>query len=129
MKFIIALCGALVLNAIANLSMKIGTQGGGLTNGGPVGAIKTVLGSPVLLIGLICFGCNVFLYMYALQSKTLQISVAYPIMVGGGYAIISVSAFFLPSLNERLSAGQWVGVALILAGVLTVAFLTPAAPD
>ncbi len=125
MKFMIALCGALVLNAIANLSMKIGTQAGGLTDGGPLGAIKTVLTSPVLLIGLICFACNAFLYMYALQSKTLQISIAYPIMVGGGYAIISVAAFLLPSLHERLSMGQWIGVAMILAGVLTVALLTP----
>jgi small multidrug resistance pump len=126
MKYMIALCGALVLNAVANLSMKVGTQGGGLTENGATGAIRAILGSPVLLIGLVCFACNAFLYMYALQSKTLQISIAYPIMVGGGYAIISVAAFFLPSLQERLSPGQWVGVALILVGVLTVALLTPA---
>ena len=125
MKYMLALCGALVLNAIANLSMKVGTQGGGLGASGVAGAIKMILGSPVLLVGLVCFGCNAFLYMYALQSKTLQISIAYPIMVGGGYAIISVAAYFLPSLQERLSPGQWVGVALILAGVLTAAFQTP----
>ncbi|GJM26787.1 MAG: hypothetical protein DHS20C16_32020 [Phycisphaerae bacterium] len=126
MKYMIALCGALILNAVANISMKVGTQGGGLAENGATGAIRTILGSPVLLLGLTCFACNAFLYMYALQSKTLQISIAYPIMVGGGYAIISVAAYFLPSLQERLSAGQWVGVGLILAGVLTVALLTPA---
>ncbi len=125
MKYILALCGALVLNAVANLSMKVGTQAGGLGDNGPVGALKFIIGSPILLLGLICFACNAFLYMFALQSKSLQISLAYPIMVGGGYAIISVAAYFLPSLQERLSPGQWVGVAMILAGVITVAVMTP----
>ena len=49
-------------------------------------------------------------------------------MVGGGYAIIAITAALAPSLRERLSAGQWIGVALILAGVITVAGLTPSEP-
>jgi drug/metabolite transporter (DMT)-like permease len=46
-------------------------------------------------------------------------------MVGGGYAIIALAAYFL--LNERLATWQWIGVALILAGVMIVAMNT--APD
>jgi multidrug transporter EmrE-like cation transporter len=84
------------------------------------------LGTPILLAGLVCFGMNAFLYMFALQSKSLKISLAYPIMVGGGYAIIATVAYVAPNLKERMSVGQWVGVALILAGVLIVAGLTPA---
>ncbi len=130
MKYVVALAGALCLNAVANLSMKVGmksvAQAGGLMDGGAFGAAKAILTSPVLLGGLVCFGLNAVLYMYALQSKTLKISVAYPLMVGGGYAIIAVTAYFLPSLRERLTAGQWAGVAMIMAGVLTVAILTPA---
>ncbi len=129
MRHIIALVCALMLNAAANLAMKVGmktvSNAGSMLDGGVVGGIKTVLTSPVLLGGLICFGLNVFLYMYALQSKVLKISVAYPIMVGGGYAVIAVAAYFLPSLRERLSVGQWLGVTLILIGVITVAVLTP----
>ena len=127
MKYAVALAGALILNAVANLSMKIGAnaQSGGLMAGGIVGAVKTVLTSPVLLGGLICFGLNAGLYMYALQSSRLKISIAYPIMVGGGYAIIAVVAAVLPNLRERLTPGQWVGVVLIMAGVITVAVLTP----
>jgi uncharacterized membrane protein len=49
-------------------------------------------------------------------------------MVGGGYAIIAVVAALAPNLRERLSAGQWLGVALILIGVVLVAALTPAEP-
>ena len=130
MNYVAALVGALALNAVANLCMKIGAKGvvasGGLMASGPFGAIKSIVTTPALIGGLICFALNVFLYMYALQSKTLKISIAYPVMVGGGFAIIAVTAYLLPTLRERLTAGQWVGVLLILAGVITLAVLTPA---
>jgi multidrug transporter EmrE-like cation transporter len=130
MQYIVALSAALVLNAVANLCMKMGMKGveagGGLLAGGAVGAVRTVLTTPVLLGGLICFGLNAFLYMFALQSKTLKISLAYPLMVGGGYAIIALVAALAPNLRERLTAGQWVGVGLIMVGVIVVATLTPA---
>jgi len=132
MKYVLALGCALVLNAVANLCMKMGMKevdaGGGLMTGGLVSAVRIIITSPVLLGGLICFAANAFLYMFALQSKALKISLAYPLMVGGGYAIIAVAAALAPNLRERLSAGQWIGVLLILAGVVTVAMLTPAAP-
>ena len=131
MQHVIALCGALVLNAAANLMMKIGSarveQTGGFLAHGPVGAIRTLLTSPVLLAGLICFGLNAFLYMFALQSRTLKISIAYPIMVGGGFAIIAVTAAFWPSLRERLTPGQWIGVAFVLVGAGLIALRTPSA--
>jgi len=130
MQHVIALCVALVLNAVANLLMKMGSAkveaAGGFLAGGTVGAVRTLLSTPVLLAGLVCFGLNVFLYMYALQSKVLKISIAYPIMVGGGYAIIAITAAFWPSLRERLTVGQWLGVALVLAGVVIIAVRTPA---
>lgn len=132
MKYVVALVVALVLNAAANLMMKVGTkpvaEAGGLIKDGAVGAVVQILRSPVLLTGLICFGLNAACYMFALQSKTLKISLAYPIMVGGGYAIIVTTASFLPSLRERLTPGQWAGVVMILAGVILVAALTPSAP-
>lgn len=132
MKYVFALGCALVLNAVANLCMKMGMKevdaGGGLMTGGLVSAVRIIITSPVLLGGLICFAANAFLYMFALQSKALKISLAYPLMVGGGYAIIAVVAALAPNLRERMSAGQWIGVALILSGVITVAVLTPADP-
>ena len=128
MKYIVALCGALVLNAAANLMMKIGSakveQGGGFLQHGPAGALRALCTSPVLLLGLVCFGLNVFLYTFALSSKTLKISLAYPIMVGGGYAIIAVAAYALPMLRERLTVAQWAGVLLVLCGVFLIAFNT-----
>lgn len=128
MKYLLALIIALLLNASANLMMKAGMsrvqEGGGLLAQGLGGAVRAVLASPVLLVGLTCFALNAAFYMFALQSPTLKISLAYPVMVGGGYAIIAAAAYLW--LGERMEPGQWVGVALVLAGVIIIALKTPA---
>lgn len=122
MKYVAALMIALVLNACANLLMKIGAKAaagsGGLMQDGPAGLVPAVLRNPTLLFGLACFGLNVFFYMYALQSRSLKISIAYPIMVGGGYALIAIGARLHPGLAERLTWGQLAGVGLVLCGIL-----------
>lgn len=122
----LALVVALVLNAAANLLMKVGMTridaGGGLFKGGPVGAAAAVLTTPVLLIGLTCFALNAGFYMFALQSRTLKISIAYPLMVGGGYAIIAAVGYL--ALGEQMNTAQKIGVAMILAGVIVVATQT-----
>ena len=125
MKYIIALIIALFLNAGANLLIKIGmtsvADGGGLLKNGIPKAIKAIFTTTPLIIGLICFALNAAFYMYALQSKTLKISIAYPIMVGGGFALIAIIAKFHPALHERLTGEQLVGVALIFIGIILVA--------
>ena len=125
MNYFIALGVALILNAAANLLIKLGMKpidaSGGLFRSGTMAAISSILSSPTLLIGLACFGINVAFYMYALQSRTLKISLAYPIMVGGGYVIIAIVARFHPSLAERLTWEQVVGVGMILGGVVLIA--------
>ena len=130
MKYVFALSVDQILNACANLLMKVGMtevdDSGGLLKDGALGAVRTVLLSPVLITGLVCFALNAAFYMFALQSQTLKISLAYPVMVGGGYAIIATVAYFL--LNERMTLGQWGGVILILAGVLLIAARTSGHP-
>ncbi|MGB0714853.1 MAG: hypothetical protein ACPGXK_03190 [Phycisphaerae bacterium] len=125
MKYVIALVLALSLNAAANLLMKTGAQAlaarGGLLADGPAAAVGKILTTPALLIGLICFGLNAGFYMFALQSKQLKISIAYPIMVGGGFAVIAVLAYVLPHMKERLTSIQWGGVVLVLAGIMIIA--------
>jgi len=119
MKYYLALFAALALNATANLLLKFGIRrlGDGLLAGGALHVIPRILGNYLLVIGLGCFAANVLLYMYALQR--FQISVAYPIMVTTGFAIIVVVSGLY--LQERLTFVQWIGVALILVGVFLVA--------
>lgn len=125
MKHIIALLIALTLNAAANLLMKIGmkrvAEQGDLLDHGVFGAIRTILSSAPLMIGLVSFGLNAACYMYALQSKKLPISIAYPIMVGGGFALIVTVAAYHPALRETLNTTQMAGIALVLGGILLIA--------
>ncbi len=125
MQYVFALAIALVLNATANLLMKTGMKpieaAGGVLRDGLMTGVKTVMTSGVLMIGLACFVLNAAFYMYALQSKALKISVAYPIMVGGGYALIAVVARVHPALAETMTLGQKLGVALVLVGILLIA--------
>ena len=123
-KYGIALGVALVLNACANLMIRFGMRamdlelaGAGLMDGGLAGLLRLLLRHWIVLVGICCFAANVVFYAYALQK--LQISVAYPIMVTGGFGIIVVVAGIM--LHERLSLLKWVGVGAILLGVVMVA--------
>jgi multidrug transporter EmrE-like cation transporter len=126
MQYAVALVIALLMNATANLLMKAGMarvqEQGGLLRAGPLAGLRIILTSPPLLIGLTCFALNAVFYMFALQSKALKISLAYPIMVGGGYAMIATVAYFV--FRDRLTVPQWLGVSMILLGVCIVAGAT-----
>jgi len=125
MQYVVALFVALTLNATANLLMKAGMkpvqESGGILRDGAVAAVKTVLVSKTLMLGLICFAANAAFYMYALQSRALKISIAYPIMVGGGFALIAVVARLHPALAETLTWGQIVGIVMVLGGIVLIA--------
>lgn len=126
MQHWIALLTAMVLNALANLLVKIGAKNleaqGGMLAGGAAEGLRRFVSNPTILLGLFFFGTNVLLYIYALQGRSLKITVAYPIMVGGGFVIISLVARFHPVLAERLTSGQWAGIVLVLVGIMLLAF-------
>lgn len=121
MKYAIALAAALTLNATANLMMKFGVnrfrESGITTDQGLVAVGWALITNWVLVVGLCCFATNVAFYTFALSG--IKISVAYPIMVSGGFGIIALVAW--KYLGETLTPSQWVGVALILVGVYLVA--------
>ncbi|HNT00380.1 MAG TPA: SMR family transporter [Polyangiaceae bacterium] len=124
MTHVIALLAALALNATANLLIKFGMRGIDLEldgasalDGGLLGLIKLLLRHWQVLAGLACFALNVVFYAFALQK--LPISVAYPIMVTTGFAIIVTVAGW--KLHESLTVYQWIGVVTILIGVALVA--------
>lgn len=113
----ILLISALFLNATANILIKYSaTKIPSLPAGTSLAVRFTSLLQPAFLAGLILFALNVFAYQGAL--RTLKLSVAYPIMVSGGYLIILLVSWFL--FQERLTPAQYAGIALILGGIWLV---------
>ena len=110
---IIYLIGAFVMNASANVLLKIAASKGVVLSGG---FSHILWENRFIFISLCLFGLNLVLYFLAL--RLVPISVAYPIMIGMTFVItVSVSLF----LGEHISALHWTGLALILAGLLIVA--------
>lgn len=115
------LATALVCNAAANILIKYtmtrsaGAAGAGVASTGLMGKLGAFL-NPTYVAALVLFGLNLLAYSFAL--KTLRISIAYPIMVSGGYLLILLAGWFL--FQERLSFAQYGGITLIMAGIWLV---------
>jgi multidrug transporter EmrE-like cation transporter len=106
---------ALVLNATANVLLKIGaTRLGGLDEPNLAGRLIT---DYHLLAGLSLFALNVVFYVLALAR--LNLSVAYPIMMAGGVVIVVAASVLL--LHETLTIRQAIGLFLLIVGIVLVA--------
>jgi multidrug transporter EmrE-like cation transporter len=110
---------ALVLNAAANILMKYSAL---RTREAPAGAgmLEKLAARlhPAFVVGLILFAMNVFAYQAALRAPRMKLSIAYPVMVSGGYMIILAVSWLL--FHERLGLMQYAGVGLILGGIWMV---------
>lgn len=108
---------ALVLNAGANVLMKYSAA---RAHAAPpdAGWLEKAAARfhPAFAAGLVLFALNVFAYQASL--RTLKLSLAYPIMVSGGYLLILLASWFL--FQERIGLGQYFGIGLILAGIWLV---------
>jgi len=119
MQTFLPLMCALVLNAAANVMMKVGSKTSGtLTQGASFSDKLFNFLNAATIIAILLFAGNVLLYRKALDA--VNISVAYPIMVGGGLALITLAAVLLPVLHERVSALQVAGMVVIAIGVWLV---------
>ena len=107
------LIGALVLNATANILLKTAAVVPAPSELSFWSLISTYR---VGILGLVLFCLNVGLYFLALKS--LPLSAAYPIMVGGGFLIVGMYAWFM--LNEHITAPLIIGYILIFVGILLI---------
>lgn len=108
---------ALVSNAAANVLIKYAmTRGEPLPAGSSLMTRLLSVMSPLFVLGVGLFGLNLVFYSMAL--RTFRISLAYPVMVSGGYCLILVAGWFL--FQERLTLAQYGGIALILSGIWLV---------
>ena len=115
---------ALVLNAAANVLMKVGAVQERAA-AGSLGADASFLAKAAnflnlaTVLGIALFAANVLVYRKSLD--VLNVSVAYPVMVSGGLILVTLAAALLPILAERISPVQIGGMVLIALGVWMVA--------
>ncbi len=114
-RFYLILTIAIVFNGAANILMKAGMRQDPAVSG-LTGMIRHYLTSWPVMIGLFLFALNVVAYTQALTK--LPLSVAYPIMVSMSGLIVVTGSMLI--FKESISWIQWVGFALILAGIVCV---------
>ena len=113
--------GGVLLNAIAQLLLKVGARAvGEISLAGAWSSLwKTGLSvalQPAIIGGLSCYVVSVMLWIVALSR--VEVSVAYP-LVSIGYVVTALLAWWL--LGENLNAQRWLGIAVIVLGVVLVA--------
>lgn len=103
---------ALVLNATANILLKMGSS---TVRGEPsFQLLQQAVLNPYLLGGVLLFALNILCYTFALSR--LPLSLAYPAMVIGGLLIVTTLAVLV--FGESLATIQAGGLALVVLGVI-----------
>lgn len=115
--FLLLLFGVF-LNAAAQLLLKAGVIPLGSLEFSTATALPTALKVarqwPVLA-GLACYVVSVCVWIVALSR--VEVSLAYP-MLSLGYVVNALAAWWL--FGEALGGQRWLGIALILGGVLVM---------
>jgi len=106
-SFAFILTGVL-LNAGAQLLLKAGT------NARPLGLALAI--EPHILAGLACYVVSVVVWVIGLSK--VPVSIAYP-MLSIGYVVNAALAWWL--FGEQVNAQRWLGIAVIIIGVVLVA--------
>lgn len=82
----------------------------------PVQTVLAIASTPVVWLGLVCYGFGALLWLVVLSR--LDLGYAYPLLAIS-YILIPLLAHFL--LGETIPTLRWVGIAVIFIGVVIVA--------
>ena len=104
---------AFILNATANILLKLGAKKGLALHGI---SLATITDNYLFILGIILFGMNAIFYFLALS--TLSLSIAYPIMVGMSLIIINI--FAIINLHEQITIPQIFGYVLLIVGTVII---------
>ena len=111
---------AVTLAAIAQVTLKAGMNHVTDANGGQLAlngdSLKQIASQVWVWAGLIIFAFSAVLWLFALSRANL--SFAYPFAALGYVIIVIASILFL---NEHVQPLTWVGVVLIVVGILLIA--------
>ena len=105
--FALLIFTTVVLNTVAQTLLKLG-------------AGQNILN--IYLMGGICaYGLSTVFYIIVLGR--LNLSVAYPLIIG--LTIFSTTIVGAIILREKILTSQWIGVGLMLSGILVIAYTKP----
>ena len=116
MNTYVVLSLAIVLNALANILMKVAMLKQAKTTD-IITMVKQSLTNPVLFLGLISFALALVAYCFVLAK--INLSIAYPLMTSLGFLIVILASWLF--LGENITRIQIVGFTCIIAGVWMVA--------
>ena len=110
-----------LLNAAAQLLLKAGARSVGAISmsDGSAAIWRSAIGlaqHPGIFGGLVCYAISVVVWIIALSR--VDVSIAYP-MLSIGYVVNAALAWWL--FGEQVSAQRWLGIAVIIIGVVLVA--------
>jgi len=117
MMMFLLMAGVVALNVCGHVFLKMG-----MNQVGEIGdrtAIQFGLAAATnlfILVGLAGYVSSVAGYIVVLSR--IHLSVAYPILMSTGYALVVLVSFIF--LKEPFSAVKWLGIAFILLGVILI---------
>lgn len=117
MNLVVLMIFVVALNVCGHVFLKVGMNQVGELAGRSIGefALSSIANKYVIL-GLGGYVSSVGGYIVVL-SKT-HLSVAYPILMSTGYALVVLASFLF--LKEPFGTIKWVGLVLIMLGVILI---------
>ena len=117
MTLVLLMAAVVALNVCGHVFLKMGmNQVGEIGSRSIVDFALSAAGNPFVLLGLAGYVSSVTGYIIVL-SKT-NLSVAYPILMSTGYALVVLVSFVF--LKEPFGTVKWAGLSLILVGVVLI---------
>lgn len=117
MSHFILLLVVIILNVLGHVFLKAGMNKiGGISPAQLLSDFTKVFSTPFIILGLLSYALSVAMYMVVLSRAHL--SYAYPLLNGLAYALIILISWQI--FREPFSTIKWIGIFLILLGVILV---------
>jgi multidrug transporter EmrE-like cation transporter len=120
MKYLPLIMTGVLLNAVAQLCLKLGMKGIGhfeFSTRELLGLMPKLALAPYIWGGLACYAVSVVVWCVVLSR--VEMSFAYP-MVSVGYIVALIFGWWLPQLHENVTPVRILGVVVIIVGVVLV---------
>ena|SRR5262245_4323292 len=105
---------AVLFEALGQLAFKLGATSTH-PGGGAVHVLRRLWRKRSVIVGILCFGIEAVLWTIAL--RLLDVSLAFP---AGSLCFVFVLVLSRLWLHEQISYARWIGVSLILVGVVLI---------